>query len=116
MQAFSFTDVLERTEVAFDGHDLSAAIFGKPMPRSEPLFWEYGRNAKFFAYPKGADRSPNWAARDGSWKLLVNSDGSGAELYDLALSDRETTNVAAEHPEITARLVKQTLDWRKSFP
>jgi arylsulfatase A-like enzyme len=102
--------------VTFDGQDITLAFQGKTISRNAPLFWEYGRNEKFFAYPKGADRSPNLATRDGSWKLLVNADGSGVELYDLAESARETNNVAAAHPDITRRLVQQTVAWRKSLP
>jgi arylsulfatase A-like enzyme len=101
--------------VVFDGQDVTAAMVGKTVSRTAPLFWEYGRNEKFFAYPKGADRSPNLAARDGPWKLLVNADGSGVELYDLGGNVRETNNVAAAHPDITRRLVQQTLAWRKSL-
>src|SRR5262249_4376208 len=74
-----------------DGEDRSAALLGAPAKgRARPLFWEYGRNEKFFAYPgakNGAgerDRSPNVAVRDGDWKLLVNADGGAAELYDLS--------------------------------
>ncbi|HEX5442282.1 MAG TPA: sulfatase-like hydrolase/transferase [Pirellulales bacterium] len=50
-----------------DGEDLSAALAGELPRRSKPLFWEYGRNATAFAYPKGADRSPNVAVLEGDW-------------------------------------------------
>lgn len=103
-------------EAKLEGLNLGAALLGAEVVRSGPLFWEYGRNEKFFAYPKGADRSPNLAAREGSWKLLVNADGSGAELYDLDQDAAESKNVAGEHPEITRNLVEKTLAWRKSLP
>ena len=67
-----------------DGEDLGPALLGTSPRRTKPLFWEYGRNDKSFAYPAGKDRSPNVAVRDGDWKLLVNADGTGAELYDLS--------------------------------
>ncbi|MGH7139773.1 MAG: sulfatase-like hydrolase/transferase, partial [Pirellulales bacterium] len=79
--------------VVFDGEDLSAALRGESPLRSRPLFWEYGRNSdmqggkgpRAFPHPNEPEaKSPNLAVRDGNWKLLVNADGTGAELYDLA--------------------------------
>jgi arylsulfatase A-like enzyme len=99
-----------------DGEDLSAALLGQTPKRTKPLFWEYGRNTKSFAYPAGRNRSPNVAVRDGDWKLLVNADGTGAELYDLAADRDETKNVAADHPDITKRLTDAALRWRKAMP
>jgi len=101
---------------ALDGEDVSAAWLGKPVSRAKPLFWEYGRNEKAFKYPEGRDRSPNVAVRDGQWKLLVNADGTGAELYDLAADPKETANLATRHPEIARRLTEQALRWRKALP
>ncbi|MBI5396445.1 MAG: sulfatase-like hydrolase/transferase [Verrucomicrobia bacterium] len=102
--------------VVFDGEDLSAAWLGKPVTRAKPLFWEYGRNDKAFKFPEGPDRSPNVAVRDGRWKLLVNADGSGAELYDLADDPNETNNLATGKPDMAARLTAQALAWRQSLP
>ena len=105
-------------DVALDGVDQTAAFKGEPQPeRSKPLFWEYGRNEKFFGYPKlPGDRSPQLAIRDGRWKLLVNADGEEAELYDLTVSPNETNNVIADHPKEAARLKKAAMDWRQSIP
>ena len=97
-----------------DGEDLGAAILGKPVARKSPLFWEYGRNPTSFAYPAGRDRSPNVAVRDGRWKLLLNADGSGAELYDLDADPKESKG--AENPEVAKRLTERALAWRKSLP
>jgi arylsulfatase A-like enzyme len=79
--------------------------------------WEYGRNAKFFGYPKlPDDRSPSLAIRDGDWKLLVNADGENAELYNLATDPSEAKNVAEANPDVAARLKSEILKWRKSMP
>jgi arylsulfatase A-like enzyme len=101
-----------------DGEDLSAAILGVASPkRTKMLFWEYGRNGKSFAYPGDAkNRSPNVAVRDGDWKLLVNANGSGAELYDLATDATETKNLAADKADIAKRLSVAAIKWRKSLP
>jgi arylsulfatase A-like enzyme len=99
-----------------DGEDLSKALLGTPADRKGALFWEYGRNDRAFKYPAAPDRSPGVAVLEGSWKLLVNADGSGAELYDLSADPKETTNVAAEHPERARRLSARALEWRRSVP
>lgn len=102
---------------AADGEDLSGALVGNIPARAKPLFWEYGRNETSFAYPKEArHRSPNVAVRDGSWKLLINADGSGAQLFNLASDPQETLDVAAKQPEEVARLRKLALQWRHSLP
>jgi arylsulfatase A-like enzyme len=101
---------------ALDGEDQSEALLGQPQAkRSAPLFWEYGRNNESFRFPAGRDRSPNLALRDGSWKLLVNDDGTGAELYDVVTDRSETNNVADQNPEVVKRLTDQLLGWRRSF-
>ncbi|HEY2158328.1 MAG TPA: sulfatase-like hydrolase/transferase [Isosphaeraceae bacterium] len=99
-----------------DGEDLGAALRGESPRRTRPLFWEYGRNEKSFAYPAGKNRSPNVAVRDGSWKLLINADGTGAELYDLAADPKESRDLAASRPEVAKPLVERALAWRKSLP
>lgn len=100
-----------------DGEDMTAAVRGGQPVRTRPLFWEYGRNTTSFAYPQAAKhRSPNVAVRDGDWKLLVNADGTGAELYDLSTDARETKNLAADRPEVVKRLAEKALAWRKSVP
>ncbi len=74
------------------------------------------RTLKAAGYPKGRDRSPNLAVRDGRWKLLIQADGSGEELYDLAADLNETRNVAAEQPGEVQRLRVSVLRWRQGLP
>ena len=112
--------------VVFDGEDLSATFKGGAQPRTKPLFWEYGRKpapvpavkgVREFPYPTDPDaKSPNVAMREGDWKLLINADGTGAELYDLATDPNEARNLAAEKPDLTKRLTDAALGWRKSLP
>jgi arylsulfatase A-like enzyme len=100
-----------------DGEDMTAAVLGGSPARTKPLLWEYGRNDTSFAYPQDRrHRSPNVAVRDGDWKLLVNADGTGAELYDLSTDAREVKDVAADQPAVVRRLTEKALAWRKSVP
>jgi hypothetical protein len=99
-----------------DGEERTDVLLGKPAPRTKPLFWEYGRNDRSFAYAKGRDKSPNVALRDGSWKLLIQADGSGAELYNVVTDRAEAKNVAADHAAIVKQMSQRALDWRKSLP
>jgi arylsulfatase A-like enzyme len=104
-------------DYASDGEDLSLALLGQPTPRQRPIFWEYGRNDKSFAYPKDAKhRSPTLAMREGDWKLLVNADGSGAELYNLAKDRNEEKNQAGEQPERVRTMTNAILAWKKTWP
>lgn len=99
-----------------DGEDLSPALFGSPVKRRGPLFWEYGRSPAGFRFPSGRDRSPVLAMREGDWKLLINADGSGAELYRLEDDAGEAWNLAAAQPEVVQRLAASALAWRRAMP
>ncbi|WP_425613444.1 sulfatase-like hydrolase/transferase [Anatilimnocola sp. NA78] len=99
-----------------DGLDVSEALFGKPINRKQPLFWEYGRNDTSFKYPGVTDRSPPLAMREGDWKFLSQADGTQAELYNLRTDPREQTNQVERQPELAQRLREQTLAWKKTLP
>jgi arylsulfatase A-like enzyme len=109
---------VETTErLAGDGEDISSALFGKSFARTKPMFWEYGRNTNSFGFPRiTRDRSPNVTMRDGNWKLLLNADGTGAELYDVVRDPNETRDVSAEQREVAERMKSAALKWRKSLP
>jgi arylsulfatase A-like enzyme len=102
------------SDAHLDGADDSAIWLGKPSTKRAPLFWEYGRNDQWFKF--GPDRSPNVAVRRDNWKLLVNANGSDAQLYDLTDDMKEAKNLAAEKPAVAAELKKLALEWRASLP
>ena len=101
-------------EHKLDGIDVSAVWRGQPLAKRGPVFWEYGRNDEFFRF--GPDKSPNLAVRRDNWKLLINADGTRAELYDLAADVKEAKNRAGEKPEIAKELTKLVMDWRATWP
>jgi arylsulfatase A-like enzyme len=101
----------------FDGQDMTPALDNRPLVRNQTIFWEYGRQSRFFNYPGPRyDRSPHLAAREGQWKLLVNPDGSHVELHDLSSDPNEATDVADKNPEVTQRLTRAALAWKRSLP
>lgn len=104
------------SDIKPEGQNMTAALFGKSVERTQALFWEYGRNTNSFAYARGENRSPNLAMREGKWKFLVQSDGSAAELYDLHSDPNEKTNLVANNELIAARMKKDLLEWRKTLP
>ncbi|GMV90315.1 MAG: sulfatase [Candidatus Hydrogenedentota bacterium] len=94
-----------------DGRSIADVISDASAPTPhEHLIWQVkeGENA-------------TWAVREGDWKLLVNvrdtTDGQNVQTIEgpflVNLSDDlgETTNVAADHPDIVARLSKIHEEW-----
>ena len=102
--------------VVFDGFDMSPALRGRGQDREIPIFWEYGSFAPTLPPGKAEFKSPTLAIRDGRWKLLINPDGSRAELYDLEEDPAETKNRALEKSKLTRKLSTLVLSWRKTLP
>ena len=63
-----------------------------------------------------ARRSPSLAIRRGNWKLLLNPDGSNAQLYDIAADINETKNLAEKNPALVRDLSKTVLAWWERRP
>ena len=102
-------DVPAETEL--DGEDLSEAFMGRDIERERPIFWYYPNQ------PKPGKRehvSPMLAVREGRWKLLIDPDGDGAQLYDLDEDLAEQNNSAPQQPQITRRLRQKIREWAKS--
>ncbi len=99
-----------------DGEDVSAALLGEPVKRQKPIFWEYGRRDGYLKPGKEDNCSPPLAIRDGDWKLLMNRDGSGVELYNLAEDPKESRNLADSHTDVAESLKKKLAAWRASMP
>jgi arylsulfatase A-like enzyme len=97
-----------------DGEDVSDIWLGRARPRTKPLHWEW-----LFNVAGGRDGGylpPSLAVRDGDWKLLVNHDGSRAELYNISQDIGEERDLAAANPERVKTLTAKALAWAKALP
>lgn len=91
----------------FDGEDASAAWLGKSVHvRSKPLFW------------KTSSPGSDAFIREGQWKLRLptRKNAGEKELYDLAADPAESTNIAAQHPEIANQLSAKAAAWVTALP
>jgi arylsulfatase A-like enzyme len=93
-----------------DGENLLAALEGKPVKRTKPVFWAW----------TGKAADPHWwprlAVRDGDWKLLLTDDAKRVALHRLPADRAEAIDVAKENPAVVARLTKLVLDWKATLP
>ena len=103
-------------DATLDGEDMSKSWLGHPQQRAKPLMWVYGFNDHFLKPANPRYRSPSLAIREGDWKLLVNTDGSALELYNLKEDIAESENIAKEHPAIAQKLSKEVIEWWKTLP
>ena len=102
----------EVPQIKPDGEDAGDVLLGKSRPRRKPIYWEWrgGVAGDPTYWP------PALAIREGDWKLLINPDGSDAELYDVPNDDAEQNNLAGRHPEVVERLSRKVLSWKKTLP
>lgn len=85
-----------------DGVSVLPALQGRTQKPHEFLYWELPRyNAKTGEF---ADEIPMQAARMGEWKAVRPKPNAAIELYNLRTDPGEAKNVAAENPQILARL------------
>ncbi|RYE16950.1 MAG: sulfatase, partial [Sphingobacteriaceae bacterium] len=76
-------------------------------------------HSDFYWQCLGSKENPQWAVREGDWKLLHNPlqskptdvDADKFMLIDMKTDSTETTNVADRHPDIVQRLLKKYQDW-----
>ena len=88
------------TDRILDGYDLMPALTGKGPCARDTMFFYQGAQL--------------WAVRKGPWKAHLTSQDSGAKaqqndpplLFNLDIDPSENHNVAADHPEVIADLLK----------
>ncbi|UYQ94335.1 sulfatase-like hydrolase/transferase [Chitinophaga horti] len=99
-----------------DGIDRSRVLLGQPAARKQEMYWEYGRNTIAYRYPRAQDKSPQLAVRSGDWKLLMNHDGSGVELYNIVKDKTEAVNLADKEAKVVGALKEKLLKWWEALP
>ena len=114
-----FPTLLELTGIAppagIQGQSLVPLLTGQGEWKRRPAVSEKLKTASAGAPPPLDTES--FAIVDGDWKLIRNTQRrSGApefELYDFAKDPLNKTDVAAQHPDIVARLTKQLEGWQQ---
>jgi len=94
-----------------DGLDYSEVLLGKPASTREKPF--------FSRYNAGALNSEHWAsltAISGGYKYLANPKQDRVELYHLVEDPLEKTDLAAEKPEVVAKIKAEVDEWLASLP
>ena len=95
-----------------DGEDVGDILTGTGRPRRKPLFWEWRGGVS----GNRAYLPPRLAVREGSWKLYVNFDGSGRQLYDVVADPPQEHDVGKDHADLVSRLAGEVLAWKKTLP
>ena len=92
-----------------DGENMLDAFKGNQTNRTKPIFFEW----------LGTHSGDNWpclGARFGKWKLLMSSDQSRIELYDIPRDREESENLAQQNPEVVKDLVAMISEWKSQLP
>lgn len=99
-----------------DGQNFAKVLLGKSNgKRKTDLMWDFGRN-RHFMFPRDTyDKSPHLAIRSGKWKLLVNGDGTDAQLYDMENDKFEKNDVATANSKLVSKLSKKVCDWYAEY-
>lgn len=92
-----------------DGIDISSAWRGRPIASRPDIYSHIAR-------PGGEAFGPLYSVRSGPWKLLMNADGSGAELYNIEEDPQEQRDRKADAPAITTKLSAKLSKWIADLP
>ena len=95
-----------------DGEDMSDVWLGGSRKRVRTQHWEW----RFRVHGHVLNRSPMIAVREGDYKLLMNPDSSRIELYNIIEDPSEMQNLYKLHPERTAALMKEAIEWYTELP
>ncbi|MCW4463851.1 sulfatase-like hydrolase/transferase [Sphingomonas sp. BT-65] len=93
-----------------DGVDVASAWRGEPIASRPDLYTHIAR--------PNAENSfgPLYSVRSGPWKLLMNADGAGVELYNVVDDSGETRNRKADQPQVVNQLSGKLARWIGSLP
>jgi len=90
-----------KTPAGLDGVSLTPTLLGvDKQAQHDFLYWEFH------------ERGPQQAVRMGDWKALRLKANGPLQLYDLKTDEGEAHDVAAEHPDVTAKIEAYLKDAR----
>ena len=101
-----------------DMSDVTRASHGRPMhhPLRSALTGVRGWWERRHGHAPPPKDTESYAIVDGQWKLIHNTirpqGGPEFELYDFVNDPLDKTDVAAQHPEVVARLSKALGGWK----
>jgi N-acetylgalactosamine-6-sulfatase len=101
-------------DLAVDGEDVSDIWMGQSRERSKPLHWEWLYSVA--GGDEGGYSPPPLAVREGRWKLFVNHQGKGAQLFNIPEDPSEQKDLASEHPALVESLSAKALAWVQTLP
>jgi arylsulfatase A-like enzyme len=99
-----------------DGISIIPELTGGNQPKHKYLYWELQLDGWFRTLPLGGFRQ---AVRKGDWKAVRYGAESKIEIYNLIDDINETTNLAADHPDLVeemAGLMKEARTETEVFP
>ena len=85
-----------------DGISVAPDLLGRPQRKREFLYWEQHRFDQ--KTQKLREEAMVQAVRMGQWKAVRLRPSAPLELYNLRKDIGESTNLAADHPEVIARI------------
>jgi arylsulfatase A len=91
-----------------DGVSLAGLLTGRGPAPKRNLFWHFPHYTNQGSRPSGA-------MRDDNWMLIEFYDDPAVELYDLTIDVRETSNVAARHPDRVTTMRAALAAWRREI-
>ncbi|MEM7473523.1 MAG: sulfatase-like hydrolase/transferase [Planctomycetota bacterium] len=101
-------------DIEFDGIAMAETLIGKSnQSRERPIFFRRPPDRKDFRSMK---KLPDFAMRNGKWKLMCDYDGGRALLFDLQKDESESNNIANQHPDLVQEMTKALMDWNASLP
>ena len=99
--------------VDYDGVNMTDAVLGINEPlRNKSLFWIRPPDRPGY---DGID-NPDLAIRKGDYKLLMNIDGSGLQLFDLKQDEGENNNLVESKPDKVEELKVELINWYDNYP
>ncbi len=106
--------------VHLDGSDLSPVLKGKPadFKRHQPLFWHLQKSRPIVAMRDGDyslvadpdyELSTNNMFQESWIPIIKRGSYTDFQLFDLKSDPKQTTNIAASHPQVLAKLKSKLL-------